>query len=373
LWTTPDGWSWFEQQAAFNVPMHAIEAGGGRFVAVGDHGALWTSVGGTTWSSVSSTTSNLYRVVWNERAFAANGTGGLPEFAVWGGGGSSFVASADTGAWNTIAENDLEVVTARPGLFLGVREREVLASADGSDWVAQASLPTFGAPAALWDGRQFLILSWGPTPYCHVDPCPPNPFFAVTSEDLSEWLALEQPKLLGRLMPTNGMAFNGHRYVSVVASNPAWTLPPFPRSPVFVSDDGSRWQVIDDVMPYSMAGTSAVTSNGGEFVTVRGGSVLSSPDGVTWTSVDVSPLHLIGVMWTGDEYVAVGDDGAGHAAIAYSADGSQWTSESFPAIPARLLAVAGGQRVQLAVGEAGLTLRRECHPQSPSRRLRGAR
>jgi hypothetical protein len=78
-------------------------------------------------------------------------------------------------------------------------------------------------------------------------------------------------------------------------------------------------------------------------------------------------------MWTGDEYVAVGDDGAGHAAIARSADGSAWTSEAYPAIPARLLAVAGGPRVQLAVGEAGLTLRRTCHPLSVSRRLRGPR
>ena len=116
-----------------------------------------------------------------------------------------------------------------------------------------------------------------------------------------------------------------------------------------------------------------VAFGGGRWVAVGEGVAVVSTDAAAWAAVTLPGLSLNGVAYGNGAFVAVGDGGAVRAAIARSPDGMAWTHGAFPAIPARLLAVAGGRRVQLAVGAAGLTLRRECHPQSPSRRLRGTR
>jgi hypothetical protein len=373
LYTTPDGWSWFPRESAFNVRLRTLVAGGGRFVAVGDFGAIFTSADGVTWSSVVGPTAELYRIAWNEQAFAANASGRGTNAQGWEIGIRSQVASGDGRDWSPAAAGDIDVVTARPGQFLGVRAREVHASADGLAWERKPDLPTWGAPGALWDGTRFVILTFQNPPNCPVT-CPPNPVLAAVSEDLASWVAVEQPDLLGlgRSLLA-GMAFDGRRYVAAAGVNPTVSEPSTGRYPVFTSADGLSWGSLPEIMPGTKEGTSAIATNGSGFVAVRGTSVLTSPDGLAWSSAGIAPLHLIGAMWTGDEYVAVGDDGGGRAAIARSPDGVSWTPETFPAIPARLLAVTGGRRVQLAVGAAGLTLRRECHPQSPSRRLRGSR
>lgn len=370
LWTTPDGWSWFEQPSAFNVPMHAIEAGNGVFVAVGDHGAIWTSPDGMAWTSASGPTIDLDRAAWNDVTFAASGlrrvsdgdsnvSGNEVEKAVIGGDGRQWGPNVSTG---------LTLAAGGPGLFVALGaaptypQSSTFSSIDASEWVERSTLPTRPLLAGIWDGARFLLLvgGWEPCPVL----CTPNKTFASVGDGVSEWLAVEQPELLG-LSPMIGMAFNGQRYVTIAES--ART-----NRRALASEDGLSWRSVAEV-PFAIAGRQAIASDGSGFVAVRGTSVLTSPDGLDWSSADIAPLHLIGVMWTGDEYVAVGDDGAGHAAIARSSDGVAWTHEAFPAIPARLLAVAGGRRVQLAVGTAGLTLRRECHPQTPSRHLRGSR
>jgi hypothetical protein len=373
LYTTPDGWSWFPRESAFNVRLRALLAGGGRFVAVGDFGAIFTSTDGIAWSSSTGQSPDLYRLAWNEQAFAANASGRGTNAEGWETGIPTQVASGDGRDWSTADVSDIDVVAARPGQFLGIRAREVHASADGLTWVRQPDLQTWGAPGALWDGQRFVILTFKHSPNCQVT-CAPVPIFAATSEDLASWVAIEQPDLLGlgasRLA---GMAFDGQRYVAAAGVNPTVSEPSPGRYPVFASTDGLSWGSLPEIMPGTKEGTSAIATNGSGFIAVRGTSVLTSPDGLAWSSANIAPLHLVGAMWTGNEYVGVGDDGAGHAAIARSPDGVAWTPEAFPAIPARLLAIAGGRRVQLAVGAAGLTLRRECHPRTPSRRLRGPR
>ena len=373
LYTTPDGWSWSPRESAFNVRLRALVAGGGRFVAVGDFGAIFTSADGVTWSSAVGPTAELHRIAWNEQAFAANASGRGTNAEGWETRISSQVASGDGRDWSTADVSEIDVVAARPGQFLGVRSREVHVSADGLAWGRKPDLATWGAPGALWDGQRFVILTFKQPPNCPVT-CPPNPVLAAVSEDLASWVAIEQPDLFGlggSLLA--GMAFDGRRYVAAAGVNPTISEPSPIRFPVYSSADGLSWGSLPGIMPVTKEGTSAIATNGRGFVAVRGNSVLTSPDGLDWSSADIAPLHLVGAMWTGDEYVAVGDDGAGHAAIARSPNGAVWTHEAFPAIPARLLAIAGGRRVQLAVGAAGLTLRRECHPQTPSRRLRGSR
>jgi hypothetical protein len=370
LWTTPDGWSWFQQSSAFNVPMRAIEAGGGRFVAVGDYGAIWTSTNGTTWTSASGPTIDLDRVAWNGAAFAASGSR-TQAFAGWQSTATEIVGG-EGGSWSAPAPYGIELAAGGNRIFIALGtgriypHAQAFQSADGVYWSESGWIPSWPLLGGMFDGRRFVVLAGGWWPGCRVT-CNPVEVFAAVGEDSADWAVAEQPDLLGQ-HALSGMATNGEKYVALGMKE--FQLPD--GGCILTSDDGLIWQAAGAVVG-AAAGKQAVASDGHGFVGVRGEVVVTSADGLAWSSASVAPLDLIGVMWTGDEYVAVGDDGAGHAAIARSKDGVAWASESFPAIPARLLAVAGGQRVQLAVGEAGLTLRRDCHPQAPSRRLPGVR
>ncbi len=369
LWRSFDGRSWEEQPSEIDVPLRAVAFGDGPFVAVGDFGAIWTSVDGETWHSATGPSRALDRVAWNGTSFAASAVWIVTAPSYWYGL-QRFTFGGDGRQWNPSASN-LDLAAAGPGLFVATGGSmsypgsNAFSSIDGVAWTQRSSLPSRPLVGGMWDGERFVILIGGWEVNCRVL-CNPNSLFAAIGDGVSEWLAVEQPELGGQ-SALSGMAYNGERYVALGG----WNFP-YGSPRILVSEGGLSWRHVGDA-PGVATGLQAVASDGRGFVAVRGSIVLTSPDGLDWSSADIAPLHLIGVMWTGDEYVAVGDDGAGHAAVARSPDGAAWTSEALPAIPARLLAVAGGQRVQLAVGQAGLTLRRECHPQSPSRRLRGAR
>jgi len=370
LWTSPDGWSWFERRSGFNVPLRAIAAGGGVLVAVGDFGAIFTSADGVTWTPVGGPVVDLDRVAWNGAAFAASGSR-TEIFQGWHSS-STEIVGGDGRSWGAPAPYGIELAAGGDGAFVALGtgriypSSQVFRSADGVYWEEWIALPGWPLLAGMFDGARMIVLTGGWQPGCMVT-CTPVPVFASAGDGTPPWQVAEQIELLGQAGLT-GMAFDGERYVALGPKHSGQQ----DDGRVLTSGDGLSWQIAGNV-PGDGSGLQAIASDGAGFVAVRGEIVLTSPDGLAWSRADIAPLHLVGVMWTGDEYVGVGDDGAGHAAVARSRDGRTGTWEAFPTIPGRLLAVAGGRRVQLAVGEAGLTLRRECHPPSPGRRLRGSR
>ena len=118
------------------------------------------------------------------------------------------------------------------------------------------------------------------------------------------------------------------------------------------------------------ARTSGTTNNlngviwsGSRFVAVGdSGSVLTSPDGVTWASRASGTMDsLFGVSWSGNQFVAVGGRppllgvDPGHGTILTSADGVSWTSRvTGTTSPLHGIAWTGAQFV--AVGDAGAVL-----------------
>jgi hypothetical protein len=158
-----------------------------------------------------------------------------------------------------------------------------------------------------------------------------NEALMLTSPDGATWSKLslgKSPRLLGlsKKGPGTlyGIAWNGSRFVAVGEK-------------VLTSADGTEWAVAAEFTHCSL---TRVTTNGPMFVAVGGyynnGCVVTSPDGVTWTdrTTDLSGggAVLTDVIWTGTDFVALGNTNRGRfgvtAMVFSSADGIAWTRQS---------------------------------------------
>ncbi len=89
---------------------------------------------------------------------------------------------------------------------------------------------------------------------------------------------------------------------------------------ILTSPDGVTW------ISRASGTTNNITGiawSGTQFVAV-GGSILTSPDGVTWASRKSDDNSLWGIAWSGTQFVAVGWEGT----ILTSPDGITWTSRT---------------------------------------------
>src|SRR5258708_38277307 len=119
----------------------------------------------------------------------------------------------------------------------------------------------------------------------------------------------------------NGVAWSGTQFVAVGSGGTILTSP-----------DGTTWtsRTLDTstFLGAFLQGTflQGVTWSGTQFVAVgSGGTVLTSPDGITWTShfSQGATNILYGVAWSGTQFVAVGSVGT----IRTSPYGITWTSQ----------------------------------------------
>ncbi len=94
-------------------------------------------------------------------------------------------------------------------------------------------------------------------------------------------------------------------------------------------------------------GLNAVVYGNGTFAAMsEGGAILTSPDGVTWTSRNPGiEVNLRGVTYGNGSFVVVGDGGA----ILTSPDGITWTSRN-PGIGVNLHGVTYGDGSFVVVG-----------------------
>lgn len=144
-------------------------------------------------------------------------------------------------------------------------------------------------------------------------------------------------------LPTNenlhAAAWSGSRFV--VVGNAGTVL---------VSPDGVSWAHRASGVTTALNG---VTHTGGQFVAVGdGGLVLTSPDGNKWTKRATSTTKALRcVVWTGTTLVALGDDGTALTSLT----GVVWTTRFTGTSLDLLAAVWTGSKVQ-AVGELGISL-----------------
>ena len=129
-----------------------------------------------------------------------------------------------------------------------------------------------------------------------------------------------------------GVAWSGSRFVAVS------------RGTAGVSTDGLQWNVVDGV--FGQDWVQGIAWSGQVFAGV-GATIVTSPDGVTWTSrVAYLPTALRAVTWSEQRFVAVGDVGE----VMTSDDGSSWTVQD-AGTSANLVGVTASAGQVVAVGE----------------------
>jgi PKD repeat protein len=73
---------------------------------------------------------------------------------------------------------------------------------------------------------------------------------------------------------------------------------------------------------------NAIAWSGGQFVAVGdSGTILTSPDGVTWTGSQNGGADLVAVVWSGTKFVTAGSPGMEGGTVATSPDGVTWTGQ----------------------------------------------
>lgn len=329
---------------------------GSSFVAAGSGGTVLTSADGTTWNAQNTGTSGEITaivnggntllvatdesslltsdptgVVWTTRSqnFAQSS---FEEFtnAVWTG--SQFAAISDAGAFYTSPDGLDWAVQGFPfpifpsgiawgnGQYVVVGDDSIYASADGSTWNKVTGAETAGI--------EFERVRWGNGRFVAVGSYTPPP-----------------PPIFGRL----------------------------PLGVVFTSTDGVQWTPAGNFSDVTLSGDRVhdVIWAGGQFVAVgssigAGGGfaptpIFTSANGVDWTRRTVNEFpgpSLRGIAWDGSHYVAVGTPGFGFDPRngVISADGITWSYLSFPyfaLVEAALNSVVWTGKNFVAIGDLG--------------------
>lgn len=343
MFTSADGTSW---QNVATVPLFGVTqlawsgrllvglAGGsssGEFVYVSsDTGRTWTQ-------SQRLTTLGRGRLIWNGTAFV-----------IWGG--NSIAISPDGLAWSTLSTNIDWVVSgaANASGFGGVED--LLWT--GDRYLA-ISATTFDGVVL---GRGVILTSTNGRQWTEVNTGPHGTLLSFARSD-DAILAFGSATLRSTLGATWSMHQAGVR--ASVRSQITWSIDRFvavERDALLVSRDGVAWERLrfgrvgsGGNSPFDA--NAVATWTGQNYVVVgRQGSILTSSDGVTWTTRASGTSSSINRMvWAGGRLVATDQNGR----VLVSADGSSWSTQL---VTRTILDLAWtGQRFVITAGDTTAT------------------
>ncbi|MEM7384223.1 MAG: hypothetical protein AAF514_04700 [Verrucomicrobiota bacterium] len=324
LTTSRDGLTWeasvFNRDISGTPDFYDVTWTGSELIAVGDQQS-WGSEDGETWKWKSQ--SSLFRptdVSSNEHQIIASRYGRI------------FI-SRDGYTWSSKGNSRApKKLTALGTLIVGVNgSGDLVRSEDlGSNWLTVEHPEIHSASrywTSLYSGDRFLVAG--------------DEGEIWTSPDGLTWTQEKTP-VSERLLDS---VWADSRYV-VVGS----------RGTILTSEEGTDWQAVDSGTNYWLR---AVAWTGKFYVAVgNGGTILKSSNGVRWSQVakSLADEKWTDVVWTGEEIVVVGDEGAmatGNAGLSKwsltraerSFQAVEWDGESLYAID------AGGDLLRSADGE----------------------
>jgi len=318
-----DVWHWRDPEST-GVALAAVAHGGGRYVAVGDQGAIQLSEDGAHWYPVESPTrGNLRAVAWGDGQWMAVGDHG------------DIVSSSDGLAWtrqDAGVFHHLNGVTRGNGQWVAVGDESViLTSPDGRNWTPRAS-GSEPLRAVTW-AEGLFVAGGGEDEEREARgwPIGSSPALLLTSFDGLEWT--RTPVLAGG--PVTAIAHGSGRFVAMTGIGTA-----------LLSEDGAWWQAVPAASSaWEVPHFLSVTHGGTRFLatfTARFSyrhQLWTSPDGDAWSPLQVEGLNHEfdhrGLVFGPGGWVAVGSPSQATAGfgvrrhggdIAHSGDGQQWQS-----------------------------------------------
>ncbi len=306
-----DDWQW-RNPLPQGESLRSIAYGSGRFVAVGNGGAVLTSPDGTIWTPQTfGTPQNLTAVTF------ANGI-----FVVVGINGSA-LTSADGQTWTPRSSGTTAYfrgIIFGNGLFVAVgHDGTILTSPDGTGWTPRSSGTALALLATTYGNGVFIAVGEGGT--------------ILTSITGTSWVR----RTSGTTDELHGVTFGNGTFVAVSLSGR-----------ILTSSSGTTWTPRN-----SMTGLPiyAVAFGGGGFLAVGGGGFIgTSSDGVTWTNRESGTLQtLVAVAFGNGIYVTSGSMGT----ILTSIDRANWIPRTSGASQeiTYLYSAAYGNGAFVAVGD----------------------
>jgi hypothetical protein len=335
--TSPDGITWtLRSTAGDNVDWRSVTYGGGRFVAVGDYDAffptqvMWSN-DGITWNTVAVPGTNDFKsVTWSGTRFIAVSNNGTNRVMRSTDGTSWSAISADYVDWSSITSgNNILVAVGTSGvgkramysLNDGFSWRAVKTPAD-NNWTSVSYLSNLFI-AVSSDGTQRSMYSDDGINWLIIDSAASNQWTSIFGGS-DKFVAVSQTGTGNRVMTLKSVEI-ADLCVDQIDESTDWKYLVYgsERRMFYIGNsigDDSLWN--DRNTP--SGDWYSVTYGNGLWVIVGNNAIITSPDGITWTS-QTSPSASLwtSVTFGSGRFVAVGD-----GVSMYSDDGVNWFSGS---------------------------------------------
>ncbi|MGI6628558.1 MAG: immunoglobulin-like domain-containing protein [Bacillota bacterium] len=301
LGVSVNGIDWTSSDLKVSHTLEAIAYGNGKYIAIGNQrtgldGTIYGSADGVNWTHLATVPDHyLSDIICVDGKFVAVGQSGR------------ILTSADGATWKVTAaaevKNQLNAVAYADGTYVAVgKSGVVVTSPDGENWAERPSLGSDTLRDVAYGNGRFVIVGGYDTACIY------------SSADRGEtWTKYAFGITCYGLL--NSVDYDGSRFVTV-GYRPDILAPS-----MFTSTDGTTWQRQSGI-PQDMS-LAAVAGGGGKWVAVSFKyDILTSTNGTTWAELGQGTRqHLLKVAYGGSTFVAVGYNGA----IQTSPDGITWT------------------------------------------------